>query len=140
MNPDATAGWLFVQADRLPERWRQRARPAMYVPLLSAEIEELFSGHLSGPALSQPEQDLAKLLAQGRSASAIARRLGVSHRTVERRLAALRDRLGTGSTAELALALARNGFSMAEGPTPGVAGSPVAGTNPLANDAAKGRD
>lgn len=122
MTTDPTAGWLFLQPEQLPDRWKQRARPAVYVPLLSQEIDELLDGHLTGPALTSMEEQLAASIAQGRSIAAIGRQLGVSHRTVERRLSALRERLGVRSSVDLGLALCARGFAVAETPT-----SPVGG-------------
>jgi DNA-binding CsgD family transcriptional regulator len=140
MADASPAGWLFLQPDRLPDRWRHRARPAVYVPLLAQELDELLDGHLSGPALTSAEERLAALVADGRSVQAIARELGLAHRTIERRIAALRDRLGVRSSADLALALCARGFAMAASPTPAVGGPARGSSNvPLLTSRARGR-
>jgi DNA-binding CsgD family transcriptional regulator len=138
MTYEAAAGWLFLQPDRLPERWRDRARPAVYVPLLSQEIAELLAGRLAGPALTGPEEHLAELVARGLGVPAIARELKVSHRTVERRMAALRERVGARSSVELGQALSASGFALAATPTPGVGGSLPEAANAPHTDATEG--
>lgn len=59
--------------------------------------------------LSPLEEELVAFVAEGLSTKAIASHLGLTPRTVERRLARLRDRLGLSSTAELTALLARMG-------------------------------
>jgi DNA-binding NarL/FixJ family response regulator len=122
MTPDATAGWLFLQADHVPEQWRLRARAAAFVPLTAGELTELLGGVPPQPELTDDEEALARLIARGSSVSAISRQLRVSSRTVERRLALLRRRLGVGSSVDLALALAQRGFAVAAAPPGGVGG------------------
>lgn len=116
MPDDAAAGWLFLDPERLPDRWRDRARPAVFVPLIAQEVEDLLTGRLQGPALNATEQQLAELVARGRSVPAISRLLGVSPRTVERRLAVLRERFGVGSSVDLALELAGRGLGQTNQP------------------------
>lgn len=138
MAADTTGGWLFLSPDQLPERWKQRARPAVFVPLLAQEVSELLGGRAHEPALRADEQLLATLFARGLSGAAIARRLGVSHRTVERRLSALRGRLGVQSSVDLGLTLAAQGFAVAERPT-AVAGGDVSAASNLAVTEQPGR-
>src|SRR4051812_48701684 len=129
MTSDPTAGWLFLQADQVPERWRQRSRPAAFVPLTAGELTDLLGGAPPQRQLTPEEDELVRLVARGRSISAISRELRVSSRTVERRLAVLRERWGVGSSLDLALALAERGFAVAADPTAEVAGSVVAAAN-----------
>ncbi len=104
-------GWLFVRGDAVPEKWRDRAIAVSFVPLMPEELEELVV-----PEDSQrfaPEQEdvvLYKLIAQGLPAPAMARELGIATRSVHRRLARLRERLGVETTAQLAAEFARRGF------------------------------
>jgi DNA-binding CsgD family transcriptional regulator len=60
--------------------------------------------------LDPADENLARLTARGLTVSAMAGRLNLSARSVNRRLARLRERLGVASTAELAVELARRGF------------------------------
>ncbi len=100
--------WVFI-AGEVPSRWLDRARPGSLVALLPEEADALL-GHDDTETIDDHDRELAHLLARGLTVPAIARQLGVSPRSVDRRLASLRERLGVGSTPELALALARRGF------------------------------
>ncbi|HJR44778.1 MAG TPA: hypothetical protein VJ927_04180 [Actinomycetota bacterium] len=107
---EATPGyvWLFVLGE-VPERWRDRARSASFVPLLPEEAEAVMATGASAP--EDPEGDaLMRLAARGAPAPSIARLSGVSIRTVHRRLARLRQQLEVDTTAELAAELSRRGF------------------------------
>ena len=110
MTDEEPLGWLFLRSEVVPDRWRDRAQPALLVPLLRGETENLLSEGQVEPEILLRDEPLARLAARGRTAAAIARELGLSRRTVERRLAALRLRLGVDSTAELALVLSQRGF------------------------------
>lgn len=105
----ASAGWLFLPAGAVPERWRGRAVPMAMVPLLPAEAGTLLiegkTDKLEG------DEELLRLVAAGYTRAVIARRLGVSLRTVQRRLARVQQKTGTGSLPELAVLLAKQGFS-----------------------------
>jgi DNA-binding CsgD family transcriptional regulator len=109
--PDAkgAVAWLFMPPADVPERWQRRAVPLMMVPLLPAEAESVLSEGAVEPDL-RGEEDLLRLVAQGLTRETIARRLGVSVRTVQRRLAAIQNRTGAGSLPELAVQLAQRGF------------------------------
>jgi len=107
-RPDAHEGWLFVDPSRVPDRWRDRAVPVCLVPLLPEEAASVLDGSL--PELSEDVEELARLVAGGMSVTEMARRLHLSHRSVQRRLARLRLRLGVETTAQLAALLARRGF------------------------------
>jgi DNA-binding NarL/FixJ family response regulator len=80
------------------------------VALLPVEREALLGRQGAQPQLSRDEEVLAHLVADGRSSREIAQRLHLSKRTVERRSAHLRQRLGAATTAELMALLIRHGF------------------------------
>lgn len=103
-------GWVFLHPSRLPEGWRRRAIPVLLVPLLPPEAEAIFNGKETALRLDPEDEQMAALLARGETVGAIARRLGVPPRSLDRRLAELRERVGAGSTAQLATMLARAGF------------------------------
>ena len=106
------AGWVFLQSSvaELPDRWRQRAVAVWLLPLSPDEMDTLLEENRLLPTLAPRDAEIATLLVAGLPPSVIARRVGLSSRTVHRRLAALRERFGTGSTMELALLLAKRGF------------------------------
>lgn len=108
--PDDAAGWLFVAPEAVPARWRERARPASLVALLPDEVDQILAGGPAVPQLSGEARRLVRLVAAGRPVGTIARELDVSQRTVERRLADLRDRLGVDTTDELIALLAERGL------------------------------
>ncbi len=60
-------------------------------------------------ALTPEEQELVSLLAEGTSIGEAARRLHISRRTADRRLAQVRRAAGASTTAEAVAALARGG-------------------------------
>ena len=104
-------GWLFVRGGAVPEKWRDRAIAVSFVPLMPGELEDLVAPEDSQAFV--PEQDdvvLYKLIARGLPAPTIATELGIATRSVHRRLARLRDRLGVETTAQLAAEFARRGF------------------------------
>lgn len=103
-------GWLFVRSSAVPERWRDRAVDVALLPLLPGEVGTLLAGREVRPLLDREDERLLRLVAEGRSAAAIARDLGLHPRTVQRRLARLRRRLGVRTTRELSALLARTGF------------------------------
>lgn len=109
-GPETTPGyvWLFVLGE-VPERWRDRARPASLIPLLPEEAETVMATGASEPADAE-EAALLRLAARGLPAPSIARMTGVSIRTVHRRLARLRDQLEVETTAQLAAELSKRGF------------------------------
>jgi DNA-binding CsgD family transcriptional regulator len=106
----APEGWLFLSPNLVPDDWRDRSIEMALVPLLAEEAERVLGGHPASPEMSAGESELVKLVAAGASAPEIARSLGISVRSAERRLAELRDRFGAGSSAELVAYLARRGF------------------------------
>ncbi len=105
------SGFVLVDPESLPEHWRGRAHEMFLVSLLPSEVEEAFSGAAIRAQLSTEEEELAGFIAAGRSAREIAGQLHVAVRTVERRVASLRTRLGVDSTMELVAVLAEHGFA-----------------------------
>jgi DNA-binding NarL/FixJ family response regulator len=63
-------------------------------------MDELVSGRSTGWAPAPEDLELLRLLAAGQTVDAIARRVGISERTVRRRLRTLADEIGVDSTIE----------------------------------------
>ena len=103
------AGWLILDDTSAPARWAGRHRSVVLVPLLPDEVSDLLEKGSATPTLTPAEEDLTALVAEGSSTKAIASQLGLTTRTVERRLAKLRDHFGVRSTGELTALLARMG-------------------------------
>jgi DNA-binding NarL/FixJ family response regulator len=108
--PGGRGGWLLVPEGAVPDRWRDRAVPMMFVPLLPQEADQVLESGSARPELDAEDEALLRLLAKGSTVEDTARKMGLHIRTVERRLAALRRRLGVATTAELVRMLARRGF------------------------------
>lgn len=103
-----SVGWVFLHPDSLPPRWNSRATPAYFVPLLPDEAPLILR---AGETQSDDKEEaLLRLAARGETGIAIANALGISHRSVQRRLRRIRERCGVSSKAELAAYLARRGF------------------------------
>lgn len=85
------------------------------VPLLPDEAADVLIAGRAAPEVDAEEAGLLSLVAEGLSNAAIARELGISPRSVQRRLARLQDRLGVTSKSELAVSLARQGFGRRRG-------------------------
>jgi DNA-binding NarL/FixJ family response regulator len=62
------------------------------------------------PGLDGPDIELLRLVAAGLPLDAVARRLQLSDRTVRRRLKAIRERLGVGSSIQAIAWAARRGL------------------------------
>ena len=107
---DFSGAWLVMDPSTVPGRWRDRARTAAVVHLLPAEASALLAGDPVVPALAADEEALAHALVAGRPLRVLSRDLGLSPRTVQYRIARLRDRMGATSTADLVALLAANGF------------------------------
>ena len=100
---------VLVSPDRLPERWKSRARVLYWVSLLPGE--DILDGQSSPEhRFDNEEGELARLVAEGLSNYAIARALGTSPRTVGRRLLRLQGKLGVNTKGELVAALSAAGF------------------------------
>lgn len=109
------AAWLFFRSAEVPPRWRDRAIAFSLVPLAADEVASLVRDEPARPphALAPTDLALAQLVARGAGRKEIAVELGVSSRTVDRRLAALRQRHGATTPAELVARLAQAGFGLA---------------------------
>jgi DNA-binding NarL/FixJ family response regulator len=109
MSGDRVEGWLFLRRGTVPPAWRDRVVPVDMVPILRGEGAELLGDRHD--ELDPHEERILQLVAAGRSAAEIARELRVNVRSVQRRIAKIRQRVGAGSTAELVSILARGGLS-----------------------------
>lgn len=97
------AGWLLMHPDDVPTQWRDRALPAVLVPLHLQEAIHTTQSVSEESKLSSDELRILELLRGGAPVDRIARNVGFSVRTVHRRLASLRHRFGVGSNTELAV-------------------------------------
>ena len=102
--------WLVLDPDSVPDRWKERAFPAVVVPLTPEETAEVLNEGSTRPLMPAEEEAVARLAARGTSAEEIARELHMTSRSVYRRLARLRERMGARNAAELASKLSRSGF------------------------------
>lgn len=94
--------WVLGPADELPAGWVARATPVLLVRVPANEL---------GALTARGDDDrFLGLAARGLTRAEIARELGVSPRTVDRRLAATRERLGVRTNAEAAVRLAEQGW------------------------------
>ncbi len=109
-RPAHSEGWVLLPPDQVPDVWRTRAREMSLVALLPEESRGLLAGERPLVPVDPDEEQLLRLVTRGASANSIARELGITPRTVQRRLARLRERFEVGSTAELAVVLARRGL------------------------------
>lgn len=98
--------WVLLDASDVPEPWRGRGRPLVLVHLFPDEAETMLRGEPVQSPIAPRDAELARLVALGRSGSDIARELGLSQRTVERRLSALRRQFELDTKSELAAFLA----------------------------------
>ena len=103
-------GWLILDPDLVPPEWKDRVRHMAWVPLLPEEAERILENGSTAPQLAASDPAFLRLVARGSAPGVIGRRLGISTRSVHRRLARLRDELGTRSSAELTAELSRRGF------------------------------
>lgn len=103
-------GWVILGPQSVPERWRSRAIQMMLVPMLPAEAAQLLSNAPVEDGIASAQVPFVRLLARGLSTAQIARELGISHRTVQRHVARLRDQFGVATIQQLATELARRGF------------------------------
>lgn len=104
------SAWLLVAPEHLNDRWRHRARQMFAVPLLPSEAEGLLQEGEIAPDMGEAEEEFVALVASGLSPDALARRCGLSLRSVHRRLSVLRDEFAVRSTAELVAQLSARGF------------------------------
>jgi DNA-binding CsgD family transcriptional regulator len=107
-------GWVLMAPADVPDRWRDRAELLYWVPVTPQEAERVLAHGSTQLHLSLEEEQVANLIADGVSASDIARRIYTTPRTVFRRIARLRDVFAATTTHELAARLARRGFGARE--------------------------
>lgn len=107
---DPALGWLILLPEQVPPRWKARARAVALIPLLPEEADGVLTEGRTDPVLDEEDEQILRLAATGLSVSRIAHELGVTPRTVSRRLARLRERFRIRSNAELAVLLAKRGF------------------------------
>lgn len=103
-------GWLLLPPAAVPEPWVGRAVDMVLVPLLPGEVRRLLRGEAAAPEIVGEDVRIATLVARGQSVRQIADAVGRAPRTVERRIAVLRQRLGVRTTTQLVGELARRGF------------------------------
>ena len=102
--------WVVLDPATVPEALRSRARTVALVTLLPSELAVLLGPRAWDSIIAPEDAELLGLVAAGHPGSYIARRLGISDRSVFRRLARWRERFGVSSTAELAAELSKRGF------------------------------
>jgi DNA-binding NarL/FixJ family response regulator len=81
------------------------------VAITPDEAQALLAGRDVVPSLTPEEEQVLSLLLKGHTVTAIGRSLGVSPRSVQRRLARLRATFDVPSNNELVVAAARAGFT-----------------------------
>lgn len=101
---------LLLHPEAVAQRWHARAQTVALVHLLPAEAAQILRDGAAVPGLGTDERQLADLVAARVTTAEIARRLALSLRTTQRRLAQLRRRYGAASTDELAGLLTRTGL------------------------------
>ena len=109
--PPPPPGWLFLDPAAVPERWRGRAITMAMVPLMRDEAAHILNGGSAAPGLEPVDEPLARLLARGTNTEDMAAILGMSMRTTQRRIAALRRKIGARSKTELERMLAARGYA-----------------------------
>lgn len=102
--------WVLMPPRRVPARWAERALDMLLVPLMPDEAAELLQEGTAPLGLTVEDERVARLAARGRSADVIAAELHMTKRSVYRRLARLRKRVGVDNAAELAGRLSKLGF------------------------------
>lgn len=107
---DLPVGWVLLRADSLPAGWQQRAQDYKVVPLLPTEVDSVLEGGSTEMQADAEDLRLIRLVAAGRTVNEIADDLWLHPRTVQRRIAELRERFSVDTKAELTAALARRGF------------------------------
>lgn len=103
-------GWVLMDPKDVPEAWRARAVPLALVPMLPEEVGNVLKDGETVPRITGADVLLARAIARGISLAQIARDLRLPLRTVQRKCAQFRERLGVETTAELAAALSKQGF------------------------------
>ena len=109
-SSDEVPGWVILSPGAVPEAWLSRAITVMLVPMTPSEENTLLSGTPVEQDLAPRDLPLVHLVARGHSAAEIARALDISHRTVNRHIARLREEFAVSTIQELASEVARRGF------------------------------
>ena len=99
---------LILPIDSVPSHWKPRVQFVALIPLMPDETEQVLAEEPITPRIADGEIPFARLVAGGSTISEIASALRISHRSVERRIAQLRERFGAESKAELAIFLSRH--------------------------------
>lgn len=107
-------GWVLLPPEMVPKRWRHRAVTITLVPLLPSEAQQILTTESATPDIDPEDEAVLRLAGRGLSSQAIARELKVTPRSVQRRLARLRDRLGVDARADLPAVLSSRGFTEGE--------------------------
>ena len=89
---DFSPAWIVVRGTDVPERWTDRAVPAFVIPLVASELEQMLGSGRAEPHLPADEERIARLLADDLPQTHIAATLGMSLRTVQRRVGLLRGK------------------------------------------------
>lgn len=100
-EPESTAAWVIVDRDAVPMLWADRAQDVALIPLLPEESTDLLNGNPVSK-MGRMDEQLLRLIGEGLSSRAMATKLRISERTVDRRVARLKDRLGVSSRIDLA--------------------------------------
>lgn len=100
-SEDPNVTWVLVDHDAVPARWADRARNVAVIPLLADESADLLNGEPVS-RMDDTDERLLRLIGRGLSSKAIAARLRISERTVDRRVARLKNELGARSRFDLA--------------------------------------
>ena len=69
--------------------------------MIETALQQMFSADLTYGALSQREQEILRLVAQGVSSKEIAEKLTITHKTVENHRCNIRTKLDLHNTADL---------------------------------------
>jgi DNA-binding NarL/FixJ family response regulator len=101
---------VILSQGEIPDAWTSRAIPLWLVPLTPAEARDLLSDAPVEQDIAGTDLSIVRLVARGLSAAEVSREVGVSLRTVHRRVARLRDEFGVETIQGLATELARRGF------------------------------
>lgn len=105
-----TQCWVMLDRRAVPANLTARVTSLAVLSLLPHEVGRLLDCTAPDDRLTEEERALATALVAGQPLPAIARQMGVSTRSVHRRIAQLRDRLSAQSTEHLAATLVRMGF------------------------------
>ena len=109
-SSEEVPGWVILSPGAVPEAWVSRAITVMLVPMTPREASALLSDTPVEQDIAPRDLPLVHLVARGYSAAQIARALDISHRTINRHIARLREEFTVSTIQELASELARRGF------------------------------